>query len=99
MIEQHSSLLPFLPDSLQNHKTIYHTFTTGYDPQAHWTAERSVGLVESLAARALASANLDKVYWSYAVRSAAQSLMCHALQKTQRPLPFRCYCGYSSTGT
>ena len=27
-------------------------------------------------------------YWSYAVKYASQSLLCHALQKTQRSLPF-----------
>ena len=71
-----------------SHKTIYPTFATGYDPQANETAEQSVGLIKFLAARALASANLDHASWSYAVRYAAQSLMCHALQKTQRSLPF-----------
>ena len=64
-------IAPFFARFLQNHKTIYHTFTTGDDPQANGTAERSVGLVKSLAARALASANLDKVYWSCVERYAA----------------------------
>ena len=30
---------PFFARFSQNHKTIYHTFTTGYDPQASGTAE------------------------------------------------------------
>ena len=66
---------------LTNHKSIYHTFTSGYDPQANGTAERAVGLVKSLAARAFATAQLDSSYWSYSVRYAAQSLLCHALQR------------------
>ena len=41
-------------------------------------AKRSVGLIKSLGARALASANLDQVYWSCAVRYAAQPLLCPA---------------------
>ena len=72
---------------LTNHKSIYHTFTSSYDPQANGTAERAVGLVKSLAARALATAQLDSSYWSYSVRYAAQSLLCHALQRQQRSLP------------
>ena len=79
---------PFFARFLTNHKTIDHTFTSGYDPQANGTAERSVGLIKSLAARALSSSSLDPGYWSYAVRYAAQSLLCHALQKTQKSLPF-----------
>ena len=66
----------------------YHIFTTGYDPQVSGTAERSVGLINSLGARALASAHLGQVHWSFAARYAAQSFLCHAVQKTQRPLPF-----------
>ena len=77
-------LCPILAEPQDNLPYLYHWLR----PQANGTAERSVGLVKSLAARALASANLDKVYWSYAVRYAAQSLMSHALQKTQRSLPF-----------
>ena len=50
-----------------NRKTSYHTLTTGHDPQANGTAERSVGLIKPLAARALASASLDHVCWSYVV--------------------------------
>ena len=73
---------------LTNHKSIYHTVTSGYDPQANGAAERAVGLVKSLAARALATAQLDCSYWSYSVRHAAQSLLCHALQRHQRSLPF-----------
>ena len=70
---------------------MYHTFTSGYDPQANGAAGRAVGLVKSLAARALATAQLDSSYWSYSVRYAAQSLLCHALQRHQRSLP----CGSS----
>ena len=79
---------PFFERFLINHKSIYHTFTSGYDPQANGTAERAVGLVKSLAARALATSQLDVSYWSYSVRYAAQSLLCHALQRRQRSLPF-----------
>ena len=49
---------PFFAKFLSNHKTIDHTFTSGYDPQANRTAERSVGLLKALAARSLASAGL-----------------------------------------
>ena len=52
------------------------------------SAERAVGLIKSLAARALATANLDSTYWSYSVRYASQCLLCHALQLRQRSLPF-----------
>ena len=41
---------PFFARFLMNHKTTYHTFATGYDPQANGIAERSVGLIKSLAA-------------------------------------------------
>ena len=47
---------PFFAKFLSNHKTIDHTFTSGYDPQANGIAERSVGLLKALAARSLASA-------------------------------------------
>ena len=73
---------------INSHHTIYHTFASGYDPQANGTAERAVGLIKSLAARALATANLDSTYWSYSVRYASQCLLCHALQLRQRSLPF-----------
>ena len=79
---------PYFKRFLTNHKSTYHTFTSGYDPQANGTAERTVGLVKSLAARALATAQLDSSYSSYSVRYAAQSLLCHALQRHQRSLPF-----------
>ena len=79
---------PFFARFLGNHKSIHHSFTSGYDPQSNGTAERSVGLIKSLASRALATAELDSSYWSYAVRYASQSLLCHALQKKQRSLPF-----------
>ena len=85
--EQGSSLPCFLPGIYRTHKTIFHTLTAGYDPQTNGAAERSVDL-KSLGARALASANLDQMDWSYAVRHAAQSLLYHALQKNQRSLPF-----------
>ena len=55
---------PYLERLLTKHK-IYQTFTSGYDPQSNGTAEHAVGLVKSLAARALASAQLDCSYWSY----------------------------------
>ena len=79
---------PFFAKFLADHKTIYHSFTSGYDPQSNGTAERSVGLIKALAARALATAHLDPSYWSYATRYAAQSLICHSLQKRQQSLPF-----------
>ena len=79
---------PYFERSLTNRKSISHTLTSGYDPQANGTAERAVGLVKSLAARALATAQLDSSYWSYSVRYAAQSLLCHAPQRHQRSLPF-----------
>ena len=62
---------PFFGKSLSNHKTIDHTFTSDHDPQADGTAERSVGLLKSLAARSLASACLGHEYWSYAVKYAS----------------------------
>ena len=77
---------PFFAKFLSNHKTIYHTFTSGYDPQANSTTERSVGLFKKLSARSLAS--LGHEHWSYAVKYASQSLLCHGLQKNQRSLPF-----------
>ena len=79
---------PFFARFLANHRTIHHSFTTGYDPQANGTAERTVGLIKSLAARCLANASLDGSYWSFAVRYAAQSLLCRALQLKQKSLPF-----------
>ena len=79
---------PYFQRFLSNHKSIHHTLTSGYDPQANGTAERSVGLVKSLAARALSHSGLDGSYWSYAVRYAAQSLLCSALQRPQRSPPF-----------
>ena len=39
--------VPFFAHFLTNHKTIDHTFTSGYDLLANCTAERSVGLIES----------------------------------------------------
>ena len=80
--------LPYVARFINSHQTIYHTFTSGYNPQANGTAERAIGLIKSLAARALATANLDSSHWSYCVRYASQSLLCHALQMRQRSLPF-----------
>ena len=79
---------PFFAKFLAHHKTIHHSFTSGDDPQSNGTAERSVGVIKALAARALATARLDPSYWSYATRHAAQSLICHSLQKRQLSLPF-----------
>ena len=73
---------------LSNHRSIYHTLTTGYDPQANGTAERSVGLMKALSARCLATSGLPQEFWGYAVKYAAQSLLCLALQKKQRSPPF-----------
>ena len=82
---------PFFEKFLSHRKGIYHTMTTGYDPQANGTAERSVGLIKAISARAarcLSSSGLGGEYWSYAVRYAAQSLLCAALQKTQHSPSF-----------
>ena len=76
---------PYFARFLANRKTIHHSFSSGYDPQANGTAERTFGLIKSLAARCLCAAKLDGTCWSYAVRYAAQSLRCNALQKS---LPF-----------
>ena len=59
---------PYFERLLTNHNSIFHTFTSGYDPQALGTSELAVGLVKSLAAKALATAQLDPSYWSYSVR-------------------------------
>ena len=74
---------PFFARFLTNCKTIDHTFTSGYDPQANGTAERSVGLIKSLAARALSASSLDAGY-----STVIGPTRCHALQKTQKSLPF-----------
>ena len=47
---------------LTNHKSIYPASTSCYDPQSNGTAERAITLVKSLAARALATAQLDCSY-------------------------------------
>ena len=73
---------------LAHRRGIYHTLTTGYDPQANGTAERSVGLIKALASRSLMTSGLDSECWSYAVRYAAQSLICASLQRPQRSPPF-----------
>ena len=75
---------PFFEKFLSHRKGIYHTMTTGYDPQANGTAERTVGLTKAISARCLSSSGLGGEYWSYAVRYAAQSLICAALQKARR---------------
>ena len=36
----------------------------------------------------MTAASLDSSYWSCAVKYASQSLLCHALQKSQKSLPF-----------
>ena len=79
---------PFSEKFLSRRKGIYRTMTAGYDPQADCTAERTVGLIKALSARCLSSSGLGGEYWSYAVRYAAQSLICVALQKAQRSPPF-----------
>ena len=73
---------------LSNHRSIYHTLTTGYDPQANGTAERSVGLMKALSARCLTTSGLPQEFWGYAVKYAAQSLLCSSLQKKQKSPPF-----------
>ena len=78
----------FFSRLLSNHKTIDHIFTSGYDPQANRIAERAVGLMKSLASRVLTIVSLDPSYWSYAVKYASQSLLCHASQESQKSLPF-----------
>ena len=78
---------PFFARFLGNHKSMHQSFTSGYDPQSNGTAERSVGLIKSLASRARATAELDSSYWSYAVRYASKSLLCHALQKNRGLFP------------
>ena len=45
-----------------NHKTTDHIITSRYDLQANGTAERSIGLIKSLAARALSASSLDSLY-------------------------------------
>ena len=69
---------------LSNHRSIYHTLTTGYDPQANCTAERSVGLMKALSARCLTTSGLPQELWGYAVKYVAPSLLCSSLQKKQK---------------
>ena len=83
----HSDALYF-QKFLSNHRSIYHTLTTGYDPQANGTAERSVGLMKALSARCLTTSGLPQEFWGYAVKHAAQSLLCSSLQKKQKSPPF-----------
>ena len=66
---------------LSNHRSIYHTLTTVYDPQANGAAERYVGLMKALSARCLTTSGLPQEFWGYAVKYAAQSLLCSSLQK------------------
>ena len=86
---------PFFARFLGNHKSRHHSLTSDYDPQSNGTAERSVGLIKSLASRALAIAEPDSSYWSYAVRYASQSLLCHALQNQTEVFALWYYCGCS----
>ena len=58
---------PYFSRFLANHKSIHHSFTSGYDPQANGTPNRAVGLIKSLASRCLCTADLDHSYWSFAV--------------------------------
>ena len=78
----------FFEKFLAHRRGIYHTLTTGYDPQANGTAERAVGLIKALASRCLVTSGMDSEFWSYAVRYAAQSLICASLQRHQRSPPF-----------
>ena len=78
----------FFEKFLAHRQGIYHTLTTGYDPQANGTAERAVGLIKALASRCLVTSGMDSEFWSYAVRCAAQSLICASLQRHQRSPPF-----------
>ena len=78
----------FFEKFLAHRRGIYHTLTTGYDPQANGTAERAVGLIKALASRCLMTSGMDSEFWSYAVRYAAQSLICAGLQRHQRSPPF-----------
>ena len=87
VVAQVSLPLLFCAFSHQSQKHLPHLHL-GYDPQANGTSERAVGLVKSLAARALATSQLNVSYWSYSVRNAAQSLLCHSLQRRQRSLRF-----------
>ena len=64
----------FIEKFLAHRRGIYHTLTTGYDPQANGTAERAVGLIKALASRCLVTSGMDSEFWSYAVRYAAQAL-------------------------
>ena len=73
---------------LSNHRSIYHTLTTGYDPQANGTAERSAGLMKALSARCLTTSGLPQEFWGNAVKYAAQSPLCSSLQKKQKSPPF-----------
>ena len=90
---------PYFSRFLANHKTIHHSLTSGYDPQSNGTAERSIGLIKSLAARCFCTSGLDSTYWSYAIRYAAQSLLCQALQIRQKSLPLGSSCGRPSLRT
>ena len=85
--------VPLFARFLVNHKTIYHTFTFGYDLQANGTAERAVGLIKTLAARVISTTNIDANDWSYATRYESQALLCHALQRRQQSLPLGCGSG------
>ena len=75
---------------LSNHRSIYHTLTTGYDPQANGTSERPVGLMKALSARCLTTSGLPQEFWSQS-STLAQSLLCSSLQRKQRSPPFGSY--------
>ena len=66
--DKESSLPLYFQKFLSNHRSIYHTLTTGYDPQANGTAERSVGLMKALSARCLTTSGLPQEFWGYAVK-------------------------------
>ena len=75
---------PFFEKFLSNHRSIYHTLTSGYDPQANGTAERSVGLIKTLASRCLNASGLPEEFWTYSVRYAARKVSSERSGKSLR---------------